>query len=62
MKSSNDAKRWLFVIVAWVVINLVATLIDYVLVEKLGSRTTSVTAPAIVCIFLLNDWYRRNRE
>jgi undecaprenyl pyrophosphate phosphatase UppP len=59
MEPRDRAKRWLFVIVAWVIVNIIGAVFDYLFIKKLGMRSPSVIAPSIVCLFLLNDWYER---
>lgn len=59
MEPMDRAKRWLFVIVAWVVVSIIGTVVDYLFIKKLGMRSPSVIAPSIVCLFLLNDYYDR---
>ena len=59
MTPRDKGKRWLTIIVAWLIIRIVSYVLDWIFVDKLGAKMPSTTASDIVCIFLLNDWYER---
>ena len=62
MTPRDKGKRWLTIIVAWLVIRIVAFVVDWIFVDKLGAKMPSTTASDMVCIFLLIDWYERKFE
>ena len=59
MDAKDTSKRWMIIIVAWLILRIIAYVIDWIFVDKLGAKMPSTTASDIVCIFLLNDWYER---